>query len=277
MGRQKPTVTACGTVGSSLTLESATGAQTINHFNLFRAIEITGSAASGYSSGQALNTMEEVAAQVLPPGLGYAWSGTALEQIQSGNQAPLIFGLGLVLVFLVLAAQYENYFDPIIIIMAVPLAVLGALLAQALRGLENDVYCQIGLVMLIGLASKNSILIVEFANQLREQGRSISKAVIEAAQERLRPILMTSFASLLGFFPLTIASGAGAAARQSLGTAVFGGLLVATVLSLFVVPILYIAIVRLSEHITKRLPSPAKMLEEQEQTENSRELHSTRR
>jgi HAE1 family hydrophobic/amphiphilic exporter-1 len=263
-----------------VTLQSTSGAQTISHFNLFRAIEVTGSAAPGHSSGQALNAMEQVAANVLPPGLGYAWSGTALEQQQSGNQAPLIFGLGLVFVFLVLAAQYENYFDPIIIILAVPLAILGALLAQSLRGLENDVYCQIGLVMLIGLASKNSILIVEFANQLRQDGRSITRAAIEAAQERLRPILMTSFAALLGFFPLVIATGAGAAARRSLGTAVFGGLLVSTFLSLLVVPILYIVITALSQHITSRLPSPTRMLREQPdgtQAMSARDLHSNRR
>jgi len=245
-----------------ITFQPTTGAQTINHFNLFRAIEVNGSAAPGYSSGQALDAMETVAAQVLPPGLDYAWAGTALEQIQAGNQAILIFGLGLVLVFLVLAAQYENYFDPIIIILSVPLAILGALLALSLRGLENGVYSQIGLVMLIGLASKNSILIVEFANQLREQGLSIRQAAIAASQERLRPILMTSFASLLGFFPLVIATGPGAAARQTLGTAVFGGLLVSTFLSLFVVPVLYIVITALSRHITRRLPSPMQMLQE---------------
>ncbi len=223
------------------------GAQTINHYNLFRSIEITGSAAPGFSSGQAIKAMEQVAKKVLPAGLGYEWSGTSAEEIESGGQAPLIFGLGIVFVFLVLAAQYENYIDPIIILLSVPLAILGALLAQLLRGLANDVYCQIGLVMLIGLASKNAILIVEFANQLRESGMSITKAAVEASQERLRPILMTTLAFVLGIVPLVNPEGAGAASRRSLGNAVAGGTIVSALLSLFVVPILYIVIVSLRD------------------------------
>ncbi|MEQ9625751.1 efflux RND transporter permease subunit [Coleofasciculus chthonoplastes] len=229
-------------LGNLVTVTQTTGAQTINHYNLFRSIEINGSAAPGVSSGDAIQAMEQVAAEVLPSGLGYEWSGLSLEEIQSGGQATIIFGFGLVFVFLVLAAQYESYIDPIIILLAVPLAILGALMAQSLRGLPNDVYCQIGLVMLIGLASKNSILIVEFANQLREQGMTLRKAAIEAAQQRLRPILMTAISTLFGIFPLVIATGAGSGSRQALGTAVFGGMFVATFLSLFVVPILYIVI-----------------------------------
>ncbi|MBE9004394.1 efflux RND transporter permease subunit [Fortiea sp. LEGE XX443] len=228
-----------------------TGAQTINHYNLFRSIEINGAAAPGFSSGDAITKMEQVAEQVLPASYGYEWSGTALEELESGGLAPIIFGLGLTFVFLVLAAQYENYIDPIIIMLSVPLAIFGALLAQSMRGFPNDVYCQIGLVMLIGLASKNAILIVEFANQLREQGLSITKAAVEASQERLRPILMTAFSTLLGIFPLAVATGAGAGSRQSLGTAVFGGMLIATFLSLFVVPILYIVIKSLAETLIK--------------------------
>jgi HAE1 family hydrophobic/amphiphilic exporter-1 len=224
-----------------------TGAQTINHYNLFRSIEISGSAAPGYSSGQALQAMDQVADQVLPAGLGYEWSGTSAEEIESGGQAPLIFGLGLVFVFLVLAAQFENFIDPFIILLSVPLAILGALLAQSMRGLANDVYCQIGLVMLIGLASKNAILIVEFASQLREEGMSITKAAIEASQARLRPILMTTFAFVLGVVPLVNPEGAGAASRRSLGNAVAGGTIVSTVLSLFAVPILYIVITKLRD------------------------------
>ncbi|WP_066376815.1 efflux RND transporter permease subunit [Anabaena sp. CA = ATCC 33047] len=244
-------------LGNLIKVTSVVGAQTINHYNLFRSIEINGSAAPGFSSGDAIDKMEQVAQAVLPPGYGYEWSGTALEELESGNLAPLIFGLGLVFVFLVLAAQYENYIDPIIILLSVPLAILGALVAQSLRGFPNDVYCQIGLVMLIGLASKNAILIVEFANQLREQGLPIAKAAIEAAQERLRPILMTAFSTLIGIFPLTIATGAGAGSRQSLGTAVFGGMLIATLLSLFVVPVLYIVIKTLTESLFKPHQKPA--------------------
>ncbi|PZD71247.1 Efflux pump membrane transporter BepE [Acaryochloris thomasi RCC1774] len=237
-----------------VTTTTQTGAQTINHYNLNRSIEINGIPAPGASSGQVIKAMETVADQTLPPGLGYEWSGTSLEEIESGGQAAIIFGLGLFLVFLVLAAQYESFVDPTIIMLSVPLAVLGALIAQSIRGLPNDVYCQIGLVMLIGLASKNSILIVEFANLLREQGLPIRKAAFEAAQQRLRPILMTAISTLIGIFPLVIASGAGAASRRSLGTAVFGGMFIATFLSLFVVPILYIVIKGLVDHIRPRHP-----------------------
>ncbi|ANV90063.1 efflux RND transporter permease subunit [Picosynechococcus sp. PCC 8807] len=236
-------------LGQLFTVTPGSGAQTINHYNLLRSIEINGSAAPGVSSGEALQTMERIAQQTLPRSFGYEWAGTALEEIESGGQAPIIFGLGLVFVFLVLAAQYENFLDPAIILLSVPLAICGALTALVLRGFPNDVYCQVGLVMLIGLASKNAILIVEFANHLRGEGLSITKAAIEAARERLRPILMTAISTLSGIFPLTLATGAGAASRQSLGTTVFGGMLVATLLSLFVVPILYILVTYLSESL----------------------------
>lgn len=247
-----------------VTLTPTTGAPTINHFNLFRSIEISGSPAEGYSSGDAIAAMEEVAAS-LPASFGYEWSGTALEEQRSGGQAPLIFGLGLLLVFLVLAAQYENYFDPLTIMLAVPLAIMGALLAQSLRGLENDVYCQIGLVMLIGLASKNSILIVEFANQLREQGYSIVSAAIAASEQRLRPILMTAISTIVGILPLAFATGAGAGARQSLGTTVVGGMLVATLLSLFVVPVFYIIISGWANRIIARIRPPEEEAETEEE------------
>jgi HAE1 family hydrophobic/amphiphilic exporter-1 len=230
-------------LNSLVKLTSTTGAQTINHYNLFRSIEINGSPAPGFSSGQASMAMEKLAKEILPTSMGYEWSGIVAEEKESGGQAPIIFGLGLIFVFLVLAAQYENYVDPLIIMLSVPLAIMGALASQSLRGLSNDVFCQVGLVMLIGLASKNAILILEFANQLREQqGLSITKAAVEAAQGRLRPILMTAISTLFGIFPLAVATGAGAGSRQSLGTAVFGGMFVATFLSLFIVPILYIII-----------------------------------
>ncbi|MEO0844668.1 MAG: efflux RND transporter permease subunit, partial [Cyanobacteria bacterium J06643_5] len=161
-------------LGDLVEVKTLTGPQTVNHYNLFPSIEINGSPADGYSSGQAIQAMEEIAEEVLPQNMDFEWSGITLEEIQSGGQAPIIFGLGILFVFLVLAAQYENFVDPIIILLAVPLAILGALLAQSIRGLPNDVYCQVGLVMLIGLASKNAILIVEFANQLREEGLSIT-------------------------------------------------------------------------------------------------------
>ncbi|MBD3880228.1 efflux RND transporter permease subunit [Phormidium tenue FACHB-886] len=253
-----------------VTIRPTTSAQTINHYNLYRSISIQGNAAPGSSSGQALRAMEETAQEIFPPGLGFEWTGTALEEVESGGQAPLIFGLGLVLVFLVLAAQYESYIDPLIIMLTVPLAVLGAMLAQKFRGLPNDVYCQIGLVMLIGLASRNAILIVEYANQLREKGLSITQAAIEASQERLRPILMTALAGIVGFLPLALATGAGAASRVSLGTALFGGYLFATLLSLFVVPVLYIIIKQLEDRLfppnKERQEQERKIVEESKQT-----------
>ncbi|MBD2456363.1 efflux RND transporter permease subunit [Nostoc sp. FACHB-87] len=232
-------------LSSLVKVTPTTGPQTINHYNLYRSIEINGAAAPGFSSGQAIEAMKNLAATVLPKNMSYEWSGITLEELESGGQAPIIFGLGIFFVFLVLAAQYNNFVDPLIILLSVPLAVLGALLAQSWRGLYNDVYCQVGLVMLIGLASKNAILIVEFANQLREQGFSITKAAVKASGERLRPIIMTAISTLLGTWPLVVATGAGSASRQSLGTAVFGGMFVATFLSLFVVPILYIVITQI--------------------------------
>jgi hydrophobe/amphiphile efflux-1 (HAE1) family protein len=242
-------------LSSLVKLTPTTGAQTINHYNLFRSIEINGSPAPGFSSGQATLTMEQLAKKILPTSMGYEWSGIVAQEKESGGQAPIIFVLGLLFVFLVLAAQYENYVDPLIIMLSVPLAIMGALASLSLRGLNNDVFCQVGLVMLIGLASKNAILIVEFANQLQEnQGLSITKAAVEASKGRLRPILMTAFSTLLGIFPLATATGAGAASRQSLGTAVFGGMFVATFLSLFIVPILYIIIGKIRQRLQPVFP-----------------------
>jgi HAE1 family hydrophobic/amphiphilic exporter-1 len=212
----------------------------IDHYNLFRSILLSGQPAPGYGSGQALDEMKAIGQKVLPPGISYAWSGISLEEIQSGAQAATIFALGLVFVFLVLAAQYESFTDPLIILISVPLAMLGALLGLKVRGFQSDVFAQVGFVMLIGLASKNAILIVEFANQLQEQGKDPVSAVREAAMTRLRPILMTSIAFILGIVPLVVATGAGSAARNSLGTAVFGGMILSTVLNLFVVPVVYV-------------------------------------
>jgi len=214
----------------------------INHFNLFRSTEITGSALPGVSSGQALQQMEQIARETLPQGYDFAWAGLSLEEVKSGSQAAYLFGLSIVLVYLVLAAQYESWILPFIILLGVPLAVFGALSAQLIRGFSNDVFCQVGLVMLIGLAAKNSILIVEFAEQLRGQGRSIVDAATEAARIRLRPILMTSFAFILGVLPLAYATGAGAGARNSVGTAVAGGMLASTFLSILFIPVLYVII-----------------------------------
>jgi HAE1 family hydrophobic/amphiphilic exporter-1 len=223
-------------------VEQTANPQVISHFNLFRSAEINGNAAPGRSSGQAIEDVEALARKLLPAGMTFEWSGLSLEELESGGKAALLFGLGLVFVYLTLAAQYESFILPFIVLLAVPVALLGAVGAQALRGLQNDVYCQIGLVMLIGLSSKNAILIVEFAEQLRGQGLSIVEAAIEAARIRLRPILMTSLAFILGVVPLVFASGAGKAGRQSVGTTVFGGMIAATTLNLLFIPVLYVLV-----------------------------------
>jgi HAE1 family hydrophobic/amphiphilic exporter-1 len=224
----------------------------ISHFNLYRSIELAGTPAMGASSGQAIAAMQQTAAKVLPADLGYEWSGLSWEEVRAGRQALIIFALGLTLVFLVLSAQYESFSLPFIIILAVPLAILGGLGAQRFRGLVNDVFCQIGLLMLIGLASKNAILIVEFAEQLRAKGQSSLDAVTNATMLRLRPILMTSLAFLLGVLPLVFAGGAGANGRHSMGTTLFGGLLLSTVLNLFFTPALYLMMQRLRERVRAR-------------------------
>src|SRR5579863_2190774 len=214
----------------------------ISHYNLFRSTEIDGSAAPGVSSGQAIAAMEELSKKILPQGFNYEWSGISLEELASGRTTVLLFGLGVLVVYLTLSAQYESFVLPFIVLLAVPMAMLGALLAQSLRGLQNDVYCQIGLVMLVGLASKNAILIVEFAEQLRQRGMPLVEAAVEAARIRLRPILMTSFAFILGVVPLMVAHGAGQEGRHSVGTTVFGGMIMSTLLNLFFIPVLYLII-----------------------------------
>ena len=225
-----------------VTVKPTQSPQVISHYNLFRSAEIDGSAAPGRSTGEGLEAMEALAHRVLPQGMTFEWSGVSLEEIQSGGKALILFGLGLIVVYLTLAAQYESFVLPFIVLMAVPVAILGAIGAQALRGLQNDVYCQIGLVMLIGLASKNAILIVEFAEQLQAQGMTVVEAAIEAARIRLRPILMTSLAFILGVVPLVLATGAGRAGRRSVGTTVFGGMIAATTLNLLFIPVLYVIV-----------------------------------
>jgi HAE1 family hydrophobic/amphiphilic exporter-1 len=224
--------------------ESA-GPPVITHYNLFRAVEIDGSPAPGYSSGQGIEGMQDLATNLMMPGMRYEWTGLTLDEIESSGRSLIIFALGILVVYLTLSAQYESFALPFIILLAVPMAVLGALSLVWLRGLSNDVYCQIGLVMLIGLSAKNSILIVEFAEQLRRKHRSIVEAAIEAAELRLRPILMTSFAFILGVMPLVFATGAGALGRRSVGTTIVGGMLLSTVLNLIFIPVLYVILSRL--------------------------------
>jgi hydrophobic/amphiphilic exporter-1 (mainly G- bacteria), HAE1 family len=225
-----------------VSIKQTTAPQVISHYNLFRSAEIDGSAAPGYSSGQALDAMAELSQKVLPQGFTFQWTGLSLEELSSGSTTLILFGLGTLVVYLTLSAQYESFVLPFIVLLAVPVALLGALTAQSLRGLENDVYCQIGLVMLVGLSSKNAILIVEFAEQLRHGGMPLFEAAVEAARIRLRPILMTSLAFILGVVPLVVASGAGEHGRHSVGTTVFGGMILSTVLNLFFIPVLYLII-----------------------------------
>jgi HAE1 family hydrophobic/amphiphilic exporter-1 len=238
-----------------LTVKRTFGPQVITRYNLNTTAAITGAAAPGISSGQALDVMEEIAGQQLPTSMGYDWTGIAYQERLVGGQALTVFGLAVLLVYLVLAAQYESWVLPLAVILVVPLGVLGAAAAVSLRGMDNNVYTQVGVVLIIALASKNAILIVEFARELRQHGRSITEAAVEAARLRFRPILMTSFAFILGVTPLVLATGAGAASRQSLGTAVFGGMITSTVLAVFFVPVFYIVMQWLAE-LRKGPPKP---------------------
>jgi HAE1 family hydrophobic/amphiphilic exporter-1 len=219
-----------------------TGAPSITHYNLYRSVEIQGSSAPGHSTGEGIAALQNLAGKLLPSRYHYQWTGISLDETESGATTILIFGLGLLVVYLVLAALYESLGDPLVIMLSVPAALLGAVGALLLRQITSDVYAQVGYVMLIGLAAKNAILIVEFAIQARAQGTPAVAAVISAAQTRLRPILMTSVAFIAGLLPLVFAGGAGSASRHSLGTAVVGGMIVSTALNLVVVPAMYIVI-----------------------------------
>jgi multidrug efflux pump len=238
------------------TISPTFGPESITRYNLFRTVEIMGSAKPGYSSGQALEAMEEVAQRVLPKNMGFEWTTIAYQEKLSGGQTSLVFALGMVFVFLILAAQYESWSIPFAVILAVPIGIFGAVGFQLLRGLDLGVYAQIGLVILIGLVAKNAILIVEFAKLRYEEGMSIRDAAVSAARQRLRPILMTSFAFILGVLPLVVATGAGAAGRVSLGTSVFGGMLTGTLILIFLVPVFFVGVYRLSGQGSSTSPQP---------------------
>jgi HAE1 family hydrophobic/amphiphilic exporter-1 len=234
-------------LGTLAKVERRLGPQIIPRYNMYPSAMISGSAAPGYSSGEALQMMEQMAAQKLPSSMGIEWTGMSYQEKKLGSQSIYVFAMAVVMVYLVLAAQYESWILPAAVILVVPLALLGTVAAVAYRGFDNNIYTQIGVVLIIALASKNAILIVEFARELRHKGSSILDAAVEAARLRFRPILMTSFAFILGIFPLVNATGAGAASRQSLGTAVFGGMLAATFLAVFFVPVFYVFMQRISE------------------------------
>jgi hydrophobe/amphiphile efflux-1 (HAE1) family protein len=238
-------------------LEPTVGPETVPHYNNYGSALINGGPAPGYSSGQAVAAMERVAATALPRDFSFEWTGITFQELKAGSIATVVFALAIVFVFLILAAQYESWTMPFMVLLAVPLALFGALGALWLRGMQIDVYSQIGFVMLIGLAAKNAILIVEFARRRREEGLDIVETAMEAARLRLRPILMTAFAFILGVVPLMLATGAGAASRQSIGTTVFGGMLAATILTLIFVPVFYAVIERLRERGVDVAEQPA--------------------
>jgi len=233
-------------IGTLVKVDQILGPQTILRYNLYPSASITGEASPGFSSGQALNLMEQMADRTLPASMGYEWTGMSFQEKKVGSEAIMVFVLAIVLVFLVLAAQYESWSNPVAVILVVPLAVLGTVLALVMRGFDNNVYTQIGIVLLVGLASKNAILIVEFAMAEREKGKGVMEAATDAAKLRFRPILMTAISSIAGFMPLVVAAGAGAASRQAIGTAVVGGMVAATVMSLLFTPVFYVVMQKLA-------------------------------
>jgi HAE1 family hydrophobic/amphiphilic exporter-1 len=227
-------------LGTLVDIERIVAPQVILRYNLYPAAAITGLPAQGFSSGDALKLMERLADSKLPTSMGYEWTGVSFQEKKVGSEAIIVFAMAIVLVVLILAAQYESWTNPAAVILVVPLAVLGTVLALLLKGTDNNVYTQIGIVLLIGLASKNAILIVEFAMAECKKGKGPVEAAIEAASLRFRPILMTAISSIVGFMPLLVASGAGAASQQAIGAAVVGGMAAATVMSLLFTPVFYV-------------------------------------
>jgi len=235
---------------SLMSVKETAGPKTIYRYNMYPAATITGQGSPGVSSNQANAAMEAAADKTLPSTMGYEWSGVTFQQQAAGNQAPFIFGLALIFVYLFLAAQYESWSIPFAVLLSVPFALFGAMSLTWLRGLDNNIYTQIGLVLLIGLSSKSAILIVEFAKQRRDEGKTVMEAALDAARLRFRAILMTAFSFILGVIPLVFATGAGAASRRALGTAVFGGMLAATIFGVFLIPVLYLVVQRTSERLS---------------------------
>jgi len=239
-------------LGTLLQVKRILGSELVTRYNLYPAAQIYGAAAAGFSSGQALNLMEQLSNNILPKGVSFDWTATSFQERQVDNQAYFIYALSITLVFMVLAALYESWASPLSVVLVVPMALVGVLLALMMRGFDNNLYTQVGLILMIGLACKNAILIVEFARQLQAEGMSVAEAAVEATRRRFRPIVMTSFAFILGVVPLLGASGAGAASQQAIGTVVFGGMLSSTLLAIPFVPVLYVMTQRLAAWTTGR-------------------------
>jgi len=239
-------------LGALIEVKDSLGPQTVNHYNMYPSIKIMGQPAEGYSSGQAMNILEDMGKEKLPVSAGFDWTDLSYQERAAAGGASVIFLMAILLVYLTLAAQYESWTIPISVILAVPTALLGAVLSLMVRGFDNNIYAQVGIVLLIGLSTKSAILIAEFAKTQHEEGKSIFEAAMEAARLRFRAVLMTAFSFILGVIPLVIASGAGAESRKVLGTVVFGGMLVATVVSLICVPMLYFIVQAASEKLSRK-------------------------
>jgi multidrug efflux pump len=258
-----------------VTTHFVTGPDLIPHFNGFPAAQVTGGAAPGFSSGEAIKIMEQIAREVLPQGYSFSWSGMAYEEKKSGGTSAAAFVFGLIIVFLILAAQFESWTLPGSVMTAVPFGILGALVFNWIRGLDNDVYFQIGLLVLIGLGAKNAVLRVTFATELRKQGLSIMDATIKAGEERLRPIIMTSLAFILGVLPLAIATGAGANARHSIGTGIMGGMIGEATLAMLYVPLFFYIFDRLAERSDEKKKKLASLETSSEVAPNTNPSGST--
>lgn len=241
-------------LGSFIEVKSVQGSELISRYNLYPASAIFGSASTGYSSGQALGLMERLAGEKLPEGLSYEWTSTSFQEKKVGSQAYVIYALSIIFVYMVLAALYESWTSPAAVIFVVPMALVGVLIALIVRGYDNNIFTQVGLVLMIALASKNAILIVEFARDLHREGMSVTESAVEATRRRFRPIVMTSFAFILGVVPLVVAFGAGSAGQRAIGTVVFGGMISSTLLAIPFVPVFYVALERLSDKIRKAKP-----------------------
>jgi multidrug efflux pump subunit AcrB len=234
------------------TLEYSTGPAAIDHYNMFTAARLSGDPGKGYSTGEAIQAMREVLDTNLPPGIGYEWTGLTAQEIKAGGQAIVAMGLAVVFVYLFLCALYESWTIPLAVLLIAPAAIFGALLAVWLRGLENDLFFQVAMIALVGMAAKNSILIVEFAKQLVEEGKSFHEAALESAKLRFRPIMMTAISFIFGVMPLVLSTGPGAVARQGISTAVLGGMVLATTIGILVVPLFFVLMGRLDGKLARR-------------------------